>query len=140
VITQSNKPVNTILVVDDEESIRSSLSGILSDEGFNVILAEDGKKALNVAGSESPDLVLLDIWMPGMDGMETLKKMKEEIPSLPVIMMSGHGTIETAVQATKLGAYDFIEKPFNKLTKLHKLMESYDHKHNPSSGAEVWKR
>ncbi|MBE9536026.1 MAG: sigma-54-dependent Fis family transcriptional regulator [Proteobacteria bacterium] len=102
-----------ILVVDDEESIRSTLSGILSDEGFSVILAEDGTKALTAAREESPDLVLLDIWMPELDGMETLEKMKVEFPSLPVIMMSGHGTIETAVQATKLGAYDFIEKPLS---------------------------
>ncbi len=122
----------TILVVDDEVSIRRTLAGILVDEGFNVILAEDGNKAIKIASEESPDLVLLDIWMPEIDGIETLKKLKAERPHLQVIMMSGHGTIETAVQATKLGAYDFIEKPLsldnillsvNNALSLHRLEE-----------------
>ncbi len=104
---------NTILVIDDEESIRNTLSGVLKDEGYGVLLAEDGEKGLLAAKGEMPELILLDIWMPGMDGMEVLKKIKDEAPSLPVLMMSGHGTIETAVQATKLGAYDFIEKPLS---------------------------
>lgn len=122
----------TILVVDDEVSIRRTLAGILKDEGFNVILAEDGNKAIKVVREESPDLVLLDIWMPGIDGIETLKKLKAERPQLQVIMMSGHGTIETAVQSTKLGAHDFIEKPLsldnvllsvNNALSLHRLEE-----------------
>ena len=104
---------DTILVIDDEESIRNTLSAILKDEGFSVLLAEDGEKGFLCAKEDSPDLVLLDIWMPGIDGMEVLKKINSEMPSMPVIMMSGHGTIETAVQATKLGAYDFIEKPLS---------------------------
>ena len=90
------------------------LNRVLKDEGFNVILAENGNKAIKVACEESPDLVLLDIWMPEIDGIETLKKLKAERPQLQVIMMSGHGTIETAVQSTKLGAYDFIEKPLSR--------------------------
>lgn len=103
----------TILVVDDEEAIRASLSGILEDEGFRVLCAGDGMEAVSVVEREMPDLVLLDIWMPRMDGLETLQKLKETYPGLLVIMMSGHGTIETAVRSTKLGAYDFIEKPLS---------------------------
>jgi two-component system nitrogen regulation response regulator NtrX len=103
----------TILVVDDEESIRSSLAGILEDEGYRTVIAVDGVDALAVAQRELPELVLLDIWMPRMDGMETLQKLKELCPELTVVMMSGHGTIETAVKSTKMGAYDFIEKPLS---------------------------
>jgi len=102
-----------ILVVDDEDSIRASLAGILEDEGFRVMHANDGITALDVLRRELPDLVLLDIWMPRVDGIETLRKIKELYPSLSVIMMSGHGTIETAVKSTKMGAYDFIEKPLS---------------------------
>ncbi len=103
----------TILVVDDEESIRSSLAGILEDEGYHTLLAVDGIEALAEAQRELPGLVLLDIWMPRMDGLKTLKKLKELYPALTVVMMSGHGTIETAVKSTKMGAYDFIEKPLS---------------------------
>jgi two-component system nitrogen regulation response regulator NtrX len=102
-----------ILVVDDEESIRTSLAGILEDENFVISFANDGIAALDMVRKQMPDLVLLDIWMPRMDGLETLQKLKELNPSLFVIMMSGHGTIETAVKATKMGAYDFIEKPLS---------------------------
>ncbi|MCF6179750.1 MAG: sigma-54 dependent transcriptional regulator, partial [Geopsychrobacter sp.] len=105
--------MQTILVVDDEESIRLSLEGILLDEGFRPLFASTGEDAIRVVQNETPDLVLLDIWMPGIDGMETLARIKEIHPSQPVIMMSGHGTIETAVKATHLGAYDFIEKPLS---------------------------
>ncbi|MFH1102217.1 MAG: sigma-54 dependent transcriptional regulator [Pseudomonadota bacterium] len=103
----------TILIVDDETSILQSLGGILSDEGFDVITASNGYEALKVANTELPDLVLLDIWMPGIDGIETLKELKKENPSIQVIIITGHGTIETAVKATKLGAFDFIEKPLS---------------------------
>jgi len=102
-----------ILVVDDEESIRTSLAGILEDEDFSISFAHDGIMALDMVRKNMPDLVLLDIWMPRMDGIETLQKIKEFNPSLTVIMMSGHGTIETAVKSTKMGAYDFIEKPLS---------------------------
>ncbi len=101
----------TILVVDDEPSIRRSLEGILTDEGFEVITAANGYECLQLVETEFPDLILLDIWMPGIDGLETLKEIKKNNPLLPVIMISGHGTIETAVTATKQGAYNFIEKP-----------------------------
>jgi len=103
----------TILIIDDEESIVRSLDGILSDEGFEVVSAKSGQDGLEKIEEMIPDLVLLDIWMPGMDGIDTLVKIKETYPHLQVVMMSGHGTIETAVKATKLGAYDFIEKPLS---------------------------
>ena len=102
-----------ILIVDDEKNIRESLKGILQDEGFQVDNAKDGQSAIAMVQEERPDLVLLDIWMPGLDGIETLKKMRELHPDLQIIMMSGHATIETAVTATKLGAYDFVEKPLS---------------------------
>jgi len=104
---------HTILVVDDEAGIRSSLQGILEDESYNVSLAVDGLDALARLQKELPDLVLLDIWMPGIDGLETLGRIKELYPELAVVMISGHGTIETAVKSTKLGAFDFIEKPLS---------------------------
>ncbi len=103
----------SVLVVDDEESIRSSLKGILEDEGYRVSLALDGEDALALLQKEIPDLVLLDIWMPRLDGLETLEKIKELYSEIPVVMISGHGTIETAVKSTRLGAYDFIEKPLS---------------------------
>ena len=103
----------TILIVDDEASILQSLEGILSDEGFEVITAQSGSAAVEKIEEVIPDLVLLDIWMPGMDGIETLVKIKEAYPNLQVVMISGHGNIETSVKATKLGAYDFIEKPLS---------------------------
>jgi two-component system nitrogen regulation response regulator NtrX len=103
----------SILIVDDEHSILQSLSGLLSDEGFEVATAANGYEALKAVHAESPDLVLLDIWMPGIDGLETLKQIKDANAYLPVIIITGHGTIETAVKATKLGAFDFIEKPLS---------------------------
>ena len=103
----------SVLIVDDEASIRQSLSGILSDDGFDVQTAANGYEALKIIASEAPDIVLLDIWMQGMDGIETLKEIKKENPTIPVILISGHGTIETAVKATKMGAFDLIEKPLS---------------------------
>ncbi|MBS3757753.1 MAG: sigma-54-dependent Fis family transcriptional regulator [Desulfobacterales bacterium] len=103
----------SILIVDDEASILKSLSGILSDEGFEILSATNGYEALKILEDELPDLVLLDIWMPGMDGIDTLKEIKKTHPSTQVVMITGHGTIETAVNATKMGAYDFIEKPIS---------------------------
>jgi len=103
----------SILIVDDEPSILQSLSGLLSDEGFEITTAANGYEALKIVDFESPDLVLLDIWMPGIDGIETLKEIKKNNPHIQVIIISGHGTIETAVKATKLGAFDLIEKPLS---------------------------
>jgi len=101
-----------ILVVDDEENIRGVLYDILTDEGYSVSLAEDGETALRMIRAEAPHLVLLDIWIPGIDGIQTLKILKKMSSGTEVVMMSGHGAIDTAVKATKLGAFDFIEKPF----------------------------
>ncbi|MFV0348254.1 MAG: sigma-54-dependent transcriptional regulator [Halodesulfovibrio sp.] len=102
-----------ILIIDDEEAIRFSLRGILEDEGHTVAEAETGESGLEKLQSEQPDLVFLDIWLPGMDGLAVLAKIKERDSSLPVIMISGHGNIETAVNAIKRGAHDFIEKPLS---------------------------
>ncbi|MCX5820651.1 MAG: sigma-54 dependent transcriptional regulator [Deltaproteobacteria bacterium] len=113
----------TILIVDDEESICQTLEGILTDEGYEVVTAGSGEEALRVLEEEQPQLILLDIWLPGMDGIETLKAIKAAHPQLQVVMMSGHGTIETAVKATKLGAFDFIEKPLS----LEKVILAVNH-------------
>jgi two-component system nitrogen regulation response regulator NtrX len=103
----------SILVVDDEEAILSSLSSILQDEGYEVSVAKSGAEALKTYMADPPDLMLLDIWMPDMDGLETLRRIKELVPTAQVMVMSGHGSIETAVKAIKLGAYDYIEKPLS---------------------------
>ena len=94
----------TVLLVDDEESIRATLGDVLGDEGFRVFFAAEGEGALAQIEDKDPDLVILDIWMPGKDGIEVLEIVKRRWPDLPVIMISGHGTVETAVKATKIGA------------------------------------
>lgn len=108
-----------ILVVDDEPDIRNLVKEILEDEGYEVVAAEDGASARKALRERRPDLILLDIWMPDIDGISLLKEWSESQDGLPcpVIMMSGHGTVETAVEATRLGAYDFLEKPLS-LAKL----------------------
>ena len=103
----------TILVVDDEEAICQSLKGILSDEGYEVLTARSGEECLDMIEEELPSLVLLDIWLPGIDGIEALKRIKAKYPQMQVIMISGHGTVESAVTTTKLGAFDFVEKPLS---------------------------
>ncbi|HJO68685.1 MAG TPA: response regulator, partial [Rhodospirillales bacterium] len=104
-----------ILIVDDEADIRNLTSGILEDEGFQTREAADGAEALDNVEGRVPGLVLLDIWLQGseLDGLDLLRVIKKNHPSVPIVMMSGHGTIETAVTAIKEGAYDFVEKPFN---------------------------
>jgi DNA-binding NtrC family response regulator len=101
----------TVLVVDDEASIRRTLREILEYEDYEVVDAEDGEEALDKLRSDTYDLALVDVKMPEPDGMDVLRTVADEMPELPVVMISGHGTIETAVEATKLGAFDFIEKP-----------------------------
>src|ERR671921_2439141 len=103
-----------ILIVDDETDIRRLIAGILQDEGYGTREAADGRSALEGLKARRPSLVILDVWLQNseLDGLDLLAIMKREHPLVPVVMISGHGTIETAVQAIKLGAYDFIEKPF----------------------------
>ena len=113
----------TILVVDDEDSICQVLKGILTDEGYEVLTTGTGEDALKLVDEELPDLVLLDIWLPGIDGIETLKQIKAKHATMPVVMISGHGTIESAVKSTKLGAFDFIEKPLS----LDKVVLTVEH-------------
>ncbi len=105
--------VPSVLVVDDEPGIRSSLVGVLGDEGFDAVAMESGEACIEELARQSYRVVLLDIWLPGMDGMDVLARIQEmPFPDRPmVVMISGHGTIETAVRATKLGAFDFLEKP-----------------------------
>jgi two-component system nitrogen regulation response regulator NtrX len=102
-----------ILIIDDEDGIRESLSGIFEDEGYTVLTASSGEEGLKLLKEHSPDLILLDVWLPGVDGLQTLKEIKDLKPGLPVIMVSGHGNIELAVKATRTGAYDFLEKPLS---------------------------
>jgi UDP-3-O-[3-hydroxymyristoyl] N-acetylglucosamine deacetylase len=103
----------TVLVVDDEERIRSSLGGILSDEGFRVVATGNASGVLDLITLEKPEVVLLDVWMPELDGIELLRRIKQKNPRTHVIMISGHANIQNAVAATRLGAADFIEKPFS---------------------------
>lgn len=110
-----------ILVVDDEIGIRELLSEILFDEGYQVVLAENAQQAREYRLNKVPDLVLLDIWMPDMDGLSLLKEwVAQNLLTMPVVMMSGHGTIETALEATRIGAADFLEKPI----ALQKLLKT----------------
>lgn len=111
-MSQNPQPVKyEVLIVDDEDDVLAALAGILEDDGYHVRRAGNGQQCLDAITERVPHLVLLDIWMEGMDGLEVLGRLKRRVPDLPVIMISGHGTIETAVQATQKGAYDFIEKP-----------------------------
>jgi DNA-binding NtrC family response regulator len=112
-----------ILVVDDEADIRGLLKEILSEEGYEVEVAADAAQARSARATQVPDLVLLDIWMPDTDGITLLREWSvTDGYDCPVVMMSGHGTVETAVEATRLGAFDFVEKPLS-LTKLLRTVE-----------------
>src|SRR5215813_402873 len=102
----------TILVVDDEAQIRNTLRGVLADEGFDGVEAENGRVALDVLAQQEPRLAIVDIWMPEVDGIELVERMRAQAPGVPIIVISGHGTIETAVRVIRLGAFDFLEKPF----------------------------
>ncbi len=112
-----------ILIVDDEQPIRESLSGLFEDEGYLVSTAPSGEEAVARFRKSPADCVFLDIWMPGIDGLETMSRIKQIDADVPIIMMSGHATIDTAVRATRLGAFDFIEKPFS-LDKLLILLRN----------------
>jgi UDP-3-O-acyl N-acetylglucosamine deacetylase len=116
-----------VLIVDDEESVVQSIAGVLEDEGFRVAKAKSGEEAIKVFQQEEPDVTLLDIWMPGMDGIEVLKRLKWIAPECQVIMISGHATISTAMTAVKLGAFDFIEKPLSLDVLLMTIRRALDH-------------
>src|SRR2546426_1614167 len=116
-----------ILIVDDEPGIQATLRGVLEDEGYRVTAVGSGADALSVFADEAPELVFLDIWMPGKDGLETLADLKRLRPDVAVVMISGHGTIETAVRATRLGAYDFIEKPLSLEKTLLTVARALEH-------------
>ncbi len=116
-----------IVVVDDEKNIRSSLEGILRDEGYRVRGIATGEDLLKSLAQSAPDLVVLDVWLPGMDGLQALEETKRLHPDLPVIMISGHSTVESAVRATKLGAYDFIEKPLSLDKTVLAVRNALDH-------------
>ena len=103
----------SILVVDDEPGVRSSISGVLSDEGFEVDTADTGEECLDKANGAAYDVIVLDIWLPGLDGLTTLQRLRERQIDSQVVIISGHGNIESAVRAIKMGAYDFIEKPLS---------------------------
>lgn len=105
--------MKTVLIVDDEENIRETLKDILEDDGYTVLVSGNGREALDIIGINVVDVVLLDLWLPEMGGMDVLRKIKEVEVDLPVIIISGHGTIDLAVQATKMGAFDFLEKPLS---------------------------
>ncbi|WP_028973042.1 sigma-54-dependent transcriptional regulator [Spirochaeta cellobiosiphila] len=112
--------MSTILIVDDEPGIRSILSDILEDEGYSVLTAEDGFQGLNILKTSEVSLVFLDVWLPNMGGIDVLKEIKKDYRQLPVVIISGHGNIDMAVKAIKMGAYDFLEKPLSleKITTL----------------------
>jgi two-component system, NtrC family, nitrogen regulation response regulator NtrX len=120
--------MHNFLIVDDEPGIRQSLKGALEDEGYKASLAESGEACLDLLRKHSFDVVLLDVWLTGIDGLETLQKIRETEGAPEVIMISGHGTIETAVRATKLGAFDFLEKPLSLEKTLILLKNAVDAK------------
>ncbi len=105
--------MNKVLIIDDEKQILDSLSSILRDDGFQVYTAREGREGLKLFDAAKPEIVLLDIWMPGLDGLQVLKMIREKEKDAVVIVISGHGTISTAVEAVKMGAYDFLEKPLS---------------------------
>ena len=125
-----------ILVVDDEPDIRYLVSEILEDEGYKVSTAENGEAARSVYASVHPDLVLLDIWMPDVDGISLLREWSAGgQPACPIVMMSGHGTLETAVEATRLGARDFVQKPLSLAKLLATVRQAMDVRDSAASFA-----
>jgi two-component system, NtrC family, nitrogen regulation response regulator NtrX len=118
----------TILIVDDEKGVRTSVQGILEDAGFDSEAVSSGEEALELLLRKEFPVVLLDVWLPGMDGLQALAKLRQIAPETVVIMISGHGSIETAVRATKLGAFDFVEKPLS-LDKTILVVKNALHQH-----------
>ena len=103
----------SFLIVDDEAGVRSALSGVLQDEGYVVDAVESGEACLDRVARQPYDVIVLDIWLPGLDGLATLEKLRERRVDSQVVMISGHGNIESAVRAIKMGAFDFVEKPLS---------------------------
>ncbi|MBT8355624.1 MAG: UDP-3-O-[3-hydroxymyristoyl] N-acetylglucosamine deacetylase [Desulfofustis sp.] len=120
--------MNPICIVDDQPHICSTVSGILADEGYDSVAFQDAESFWQSLDTQEPSLVLLDIWLPGVDGLELLKRLHERFPRLPIIMMSGHAGIETAVTAIKAGAYDFMEKPLHLEALLEKVESAIHHR------------
>lgn len=127
----NDKPL--ILVVDDEPDIRELIKDILEDENYEVRIAADGQEAQQIFNEQQPDLILLDIWMPDIDGITLLKEFKQQNRNVTIVMMSGHGTIETAVEATRLGASDFIEKPLSTAKLLRGVEQALENKAKQAS-------
>ena len=115
-----------VLIVDDERNIRRTFAMVLTSEGYTVDVAESGEEGLAACQANRPDVVVLDVRLPGMDGIEALRRLRESDTELPVIMISGHGTIATAVEATRHGAFDFIEKPLSKERLLVAIRNALD--------------
>src|SRR5437868_11510870 len=133
--------MHKILIVDDETGIRESLQGVLADEGYETAAVESGEECLKLLRRDRTfEVVLLDIWLPGIDGLETLGKIREIDSAPEVIMISGHGNIETAVRATKLGAYDFLEKPLSIDKTLILVKHAVDAKHMRQENRELKKQ
>ena len=129
-----------ILIVDDEEKILQTMKGSLEDEDYEVLTAKDGQEAIEKVRSENPDLIFLDVWLPGMDGMETLKAIKEHDSHLDVVLMTGHGTMSTAIQALKMGAFDFLEKPLSLDSILSVAHNALEQKRVPETAAPATPR
>jgi len=132
--------MHNILIVDDEVSIRHSLKDVLEEEGYKTVGAESGEACLETLRKSNFDVVLLDVWLPGIDGLETLEKIRDMEAASEVIMISGHGTIETAVRATKLGAYDFLEKPLSIEKTLIVIKNAIDAKRLRAENRELKKQ
>jgi two-component system nitrogen regulation response regulator NtrX len=115
--------MKTVLIVDDEKNIRETLKDVLEDEGYKILMAEDGKQAIEILKRYQVDVLLLDLWLPKVGGMEVLDRVKREYYDIEIIIISGHGTIDAAVKATKIGAFDFIEKPLS----LERVLNVVDH-------------
>ncbi len=129
--------MNPICIIDDQPQIGATVSGILTDEGYDVVVFENAESFWQSLDTQVPSLVLLDIWLPGVDGLELLKRLQSRFPTLPVIMMSGHAGIKTAVTALKNGASDFMEKPLHLEVLLEKVESAIKHPPSKRSSASI---
>ena len=125
-----------IIIVDDDERFANTLLGILRQEGFGVSYASDGNQALTLVQTQAPDVILLDVWLPGMDGIEILQTLQAIGTGVDIIMMSGHGNIATAVKTTKLGASEYLEKPFSPTHLLYAVRRAVHRRRHYRSACE----